>query len=439
MKPRRPSVPAVGLIGAAGLMVAAMVVPVAAHWDVRIGLAPLFAHWMPRVGPGSLIAVSLGLSAVGYAERLSQRLSWGRLVVASCLGTLVWAASLAWVDGGDGLRTHNDTDDMVRAARATTSVPHMLHDFVDRIPLGPNGWETHVAGHPAGALLLFVFLVRLGLGGSLAVGIFITLVASTIPAAVLTTLKALGAERHARSVAPFLCFTPAVIWEVVSADAIYACLAAWAIAALTLGAVRRSIAWCCVSGALFGVGVEMSYGLPLMATLAVAVLIIVRTHRPIGWSLAAALLVIAMMWLGGFSLWDAYPAIHQRYWAGVASQRPATYWLWGDLAALCFSAGPILGSCVASWIQTIRVAQRSSPEASLDSRVVVLLGGAALLSVIAADISLMSKAEVERIWLPFIPWLLTMCALLPQRWKRPALLLQVLSALLVQHLLLTGW
>ena len=44
---------------------------------------------------------------------------------------------------------------------------------------------------------------------------------------------------------------------------------------------------------------------------------------------------------------------------------------------------------------------------------VVLLAGAAVLCVLAADLSRMSKAEVERIWLPFVPWLLLSTALLP--------------------------
>ena len=38
--------------------------------------------------------------------------------------------------------------------------------------------------------------------------------------------------------------------------------------------------------------------------------------------------------------------------------------------------------------------------------------------VVVADLSLMSRAEVERIWLPFVPWLLVGCALLPDRWRR---------------------
>ena len=51
----------------------------------------------------------------------------------------------------------------------------------------------------------------------------------------------------------------------------------------------------------------------------------------------------------------------------------------------------------------------------------------------------MSKAEVERIWLPFVPWILLSCALLPERWRRAGLVLQLAVALAVEHLLNTGW
>ena len=51
----------------------------------------------------------------------------------------------------------------------------------------------------------------------------------------------------------------------------------------------------------------------------------------------------------------------------------------------------------------------------------------------------MSKAEVERIWLPFVPWLLLSTACLPPRWQRPMLGTQLVVALLVQHLVLTNW
>ena len=59
--------------------------------------------------------------------------------------------------------------------------------------------------------------------------------------------------------------------------------------------------------------------------------------------------------------------------------------------------------------------------------------------MLTATLSQMSRAEVERIWLPFVPWLLLSTALLPERWRRPALALQLVAALLLQTLLYTGW
>ncbi len=56
-----------------------------------------------------------------------------------------------------------------------------------------------------------------------------------------------------------------------------------------------------------------------------------------------------------------------------------------------------------------------------------------------ADLSQMSRAEVERIWLPFIPWMLVGTALLPPRWRRIGLGVQAGFAIVTQHLLATGW
>lgn len=430
--------PAVGLASAAALMAAATVVPVATGWDVRAGFGPLSAHWDPRVGAGTLVAVPLALAGVAYGCELSRRLRWHWLLVVGWLVGLAWLASLALVDGSSGLTTRFDTDDLMTTARQTSDIPRTLSEFVSRIPMDdPHSWPVHVAGHPPGALLFFVMLARLGLG-NLAVGIVVTLAASTIPLAVLSTLRTLGAEGAARSAAAFLVLAPAAIWEAVSADAVFAAVGAWALAVLALAAVRRSICWSLVAGLLFGACVLMSYGLPLLALLAIAVLVVARSYRPLPWVAAATVVVILVFWVLGFSLWDAYPALRQRYLDGIAGYRPAAYWVWGDLAALCFSAGPVVGAGVACWVSRLR-GERSMKGVSEAERAVFMLGGAATLAILVADLSLMSKAEVERIWLPFIPWLLILCALLPLAWRRRALAGQVVLALLVQHLLRTLW
>jgi hypothetical protein len=183
--------------------------------------------------------------------------------------------------------------------------------------------------------------------------------------------------------------------------------------------------------ALLGSCVMMSYGLPLLGVLAVAVLVVARSWFPLVPAAVAALAVVAVFALMGFSYLDAVPAIHDRYYEGVGGRRPWEYWIWGDLAALAFSAGPLVGAGLAQ-LAPARFADAGT-------RTVAWLAGAGAGMVLLANLSQLSRAEVERIWLPFVPWLLLSCALLPQRWRRRGLALQAVVALLVQHLLFTGW
>jgi hypothetical protein len=219
----------------------------------------------------------------------------------------------------------------------------------------------------------------------------------------------------------------------VSADAMFAAVGAWGIAALAAGAVRRSALWSLASGLLLGYAVMLSYGLPVLGLLAVAVLVVARTWRPLPWAVVAALAVVLAYAAFGFLWWEALPALHDRYWAGVARNRPGWYWWWGNLAALTFSAGPML------WVGFTALGRQARDIGVDAARVVRWLVAATAGMVLLADVSQMSKGEVERIWLPFVPWLLIACALLPERWRRAGIVLQVVLALAVQHLLFTGW
>ena len=68
-----------------------------------------------------------------------------------------------------------------------------------------------------------------------------------------------------------------------------------------------------------------------------------------------------------------------------------------------------------------------------------LLVLAALAAILFADLSMLSKAETERIWLPFTVWLTAAGALLPARTQRWWLGLNVIGALLLNHFILTNW
>ena len=77
------------------------------------------------------------------------------------------------------------------------------------------------------------------------------------------------------------------------------------------------------------------------APLVIAVLLAGRSWRPAArrsrWAHSCRSAVFAAL---GFRLWEAYPVLQDRYWAGIAAGRPAAYWFWGDLAALAIAAGP---------------------------------------------------------------------------------------------------
>jgi hypothetical protein len=423
-------------------MAAAVAVPAVSGWDVHVRwFPPLHAEWDPRVGVGTLPALVLGVLVTAYGTDLAQRLPWGRLLATTYAGGLAWMVSLGLVDGVGGLgRVLDHPYEYLRTARVTHDFPATLREYVDRIPYSaePDNWPVHVAGHPPGALGFFVALDRIGLGGWLAAGLVVTVLAASTAVAVLVTLRLLGAEALARRAAPFLVVGPAAIWQCVSADAVFAAVAAWGMAALAAAATARPgarrLGWSVVAGTLLGGCVMLSYGLPLLGLLAVAVLVAARSWRPLVPAALAAAAVVGAFAVAGFAWWEALPVLRERYWDGVASNRPPAYWMWGNLAALLFCTGPLSAAGVAHTLARVR-------DAVLDPgrRAVTLLVGAGVAMVLAADASQMSRAEVERIWLPFVPWLLVSCAVLPTRWRRRGLALQVVAALVVQHLLHPDW
>jgi hypothetical protein len=433
---------AIGLAVALALIALAMLFPVVSGLNVHVRwFPPLHAEWMPRVGPGTPAALILALLAARFAVDAAARLPWRALLAASFGMSLAWMLALATVDGWGGIGTILDTQyEYLRTAREVTDVGATLRDYVAHIPLDSvDNWPVHIAGHPPGALLFFVALVQLGLGSGLAAGLVVTVVAATTPAAVLLTLRRLGAEAGARRAVPFLAMGPAAIWMSVSADAMFGAVAAWGLCLLacaaTAGSRRTTAAWSVGAGLVLGYCVMLSYGLPLLGVLSVAILVIARRWQPLPWAVGAAIVVVLAFAVGGFAWWEAYPVLVDRYYAGVASNRPYTYWVWANLAALAFSAGPLVGSAIAAGLVRLR-AIRGAPATD---RVLILIVAGAILTVLLADLSGMSKAEVERIWLPFVPWLLVGTAFLTERWRRAGFAGQVGFALVVQHVLATGW
>ncbi|MBM6402269.1 hypothetical protein [Phycicoccus sonneratiae] len=435
-------------LGVAALLVlAATTLPHLLGVDVRAGSAPpLLADWAPRVGWATPVVLAVAaLTAWRGLHPALDRTSWPRLLVLSWVASLAWMVALALVDGPPGLgRILDHGTEYLQSARGIDDVGLMLREYVARIPLdAPDHWAVHLAGHPPGAVLMFVGLDRLGLGSWPAAGLVVVLVAATLPAAVATTLDRLGARPAARTALPFLAVGPAAVLMAVSADAVFATTAAWGAAALAAATVARTraarLGLGLVAGLLLGWCLMESYGLALLGVLALAVLLASPTAARTKLAVAAvggaaAVAVVLTFAALGFAWWEAYPVLHERYWAGIASSRPAWYWVFGNLAALLLVAGPALPAALGAGLPRLRaLAARSRPEP------VAALVAAGVAMVAVADLSLMSKAEVERIWLPFLPWMLLAVVWLPERWRRRALVGQAVAAVLLQHLVRTLW
>ncbi len=139
----------------------------------------------------------------------------------------------------------------------------------------------------------------------------------------------------------------------VSGDALFAAVGAWGLAALAMAATRRAtgpqVAWSVLAGLLLGYVVMMSYGLPLLGILCLAVLWLGGSWRPLPIAALAAVGVVLSFAVFGFHYWEALPELHDRYWEGVGGRRTPWYWMWGNLGAFLFSAGPMAGAGVA-WL-----------------------------------------------------------------------------------------
>jgi len=434
----------------ASVVIAALFVTVTIHFSavfdffVRDRWGPLWQNVEPRVSAMTPVSVVLAILLVGLAPH-AHRLSWRGLLATAFAANWVWTMVLALVDGRDGISaTFTRPGEYLADAREVTSMPGMVEDFIDRIPgTHPDNWSTHVAGHPPGALLFFVGLVRLGITDPFDVGLVALTIGTTAVVAVLVALRALAGEELARTVLPFLVVGPSAIWVAVSADAVFLAVTAWGIAALALAATAqhpsgwRSVAWALLAGLLLGLGIFLSYGLVLMGATAIAVLVAARNWRPLPWAVLAALAVTAAFALAGFAWWEAYPVLHDRYYAGIASERPYSYWVWGNIGAWLIGVGLAVAAGVAHAISVLR--RRGQEPIDAGRRAVLLLGGSGLACVLLATVSGMSKAEVERIWLPFSPWALCLMALLPVRDARLMLVLQAVLGLVTQHLLELYW
>jgi hypothetical protein len=359
------------------------------------------------------------------------------LVPGSAPAAALWAVALALSSGWHRLTeplsaVYEYPHDVARVGPLGT----FLSTFVDSVPAGsPDPWTTHVAGHPPGALLVFVLLDRIGLSGlGWAAVLCITGGALAVPA-VLVGIHAVAGEEPARAAAPFLVLAPVALWVATSADALFAGVAAWGIALVAAGAARapgragdlRVLG----GGLLLGAALFLSFGL---TALGLVVLAVVAAHRSrLGWSglvrvlavaAAGVLVVVAAFAVGGYWWLDGLAAVGDRVRSGPSyADRPLGFFVVADLAAAALALGPAAVAGLAS-LRRCRLA---------------LVPLTAFAGILLSDATGLVRGETERIWLPFYGWLLTATAFLPARGRRVWLALSAVLAIGIEVAVRTEW
>lgn len=367
----------------------------------RVGLRAPPLNATPDVDVTASLALAAIVGAVIAARgpRFAATLSWRWLLLAATASAAVWSVSVALVRG-----THRLTSGVVspneylHAVESIDSAGPFLRGFVDHIA----GYPVHVQGHPPGFVLLLHALDGVGLGGAHVVAAVCIVGGAAAVPAVLLAARAVAGEQPARRAAPFLVIAPASIWVATSADAFFAGVSAWAAALVVLGIMRPSPTgdrYALAGGALFGASAFLSYGLVLLGVGPFIVAVARRQVRPILIATMGAVPVFVAFAAAGFWWPTGLLATRERYFAGIASERPYLVFLVVNLAALAVALGPAIAPALAT----------------LRDRGVWLLVGGGLTMVVLADLSGMSKAEVERIWLPFVPWILVAGASLGRR------------------------
>ncbi len=356
---------------------------------VHISSPPLVGVPDVRIGRGLLPAIALALAAVRWAPLLAEQLRWRGLLVATWLAGVAWAVVLAASAGVGAIAAPLATRYEYLAAVPRVDTPaSFLAGFVAALPSYP----THVKGHPPGMVLVLWVLDGAGLGGAeAAAALVIGAGASAAPAA-LVALRAVAGEASARQAAPFVALTPAAVWIATSADALFAGVAACAIALAVLAfyadATGRALVLGLAGGVVLGGALMLSYGVAPLSAIVVVLAIARRGWRPLLAIAAGVGTVFAAFAMAGFWWFDGLTATRELYFGGNAALRPYAPFLLVSLAAFALAVGPAAAAGVAR----------------LRDRRVWLLVGAALVSLAAADVSGLSRGETERIWLIFVPW-----------------------------------
>lgn len=355
---------------------------------LHLGLdgAPFVGGWRWPVGAPLLLPI---LVATGIAVRgpaLAQRLRWPLVPAASGAAAAGWAVALAVTDGWSRLTAPVvRPQEYERFAAGIDDPGAFLRTFAERVP----DYPVHVRAHPPFATLVPWAMDHLGAAGA---GWFAALLIASwgvAIASVLVAVRAVAGEVAARRVAPALVLLPAAVWAATSSDAMFAGVFAVGVAVAVLGRRWQAVA----GGVVLAAGLMLTYGGAVLLVVPVVVHLRARRFGHVAAMAAAVAAVLVGGWAAtGFWWLDGLEATRRTYWDGVASVRPGLYLTAiGNPTALLVLIGP---AAVAGLVLALRARSWAT----------LVLPLAGLAAVTAANLSQLSRGEVERIWLLFAVW-----------------------------------
>ncbi len=412
------------------LVVASIAWPALSPLDESTGIAaaPFYGRWTWHAQLWLAPVAMAGALVIGFGPRLAGRLSARQLPVVTGAAATAWVTIVAAADGWSrvGAPLFGRHQYLPFATRLHPAA------FVDGFVGQAARLPTHVKGHPPGATLAFWFFDRIGLDTPALIGIAVAVAWGAGIGSIVWTVRDVGGAEAARHVAPFLVLLPAVVWAGTSADALFMGVSAVAIACLvaaTSRADRRAtVVVAAAGGLLFGIALHLTYG--VVPLLVVPLLVAHRRRRwsPLVVGAVGAGLVASAFVAAGFWWFDGLAATRGFYAEGLARVRPYGYFvLAGNLGAVAFAAGPAVAGGLGAMVER----SRRHPE--------LLIVAGAGIAMLTANLSGLSKGEVERIWLPFVPWLAVGVAALPSRRTRGWLAAQLALTLGLQAFLVTPW
>jgi methylthioxylose transferase len=416
-------------IGVGASTVAVGLLIKAATGGLGTPLPPFLIAWAPAVQPLALVSVTVLAGAALFAPRMMFSIRRPAVFVAAVYAlTLILALSLnlahdgprGWWSvfaGGPSGSRESAYEYLPGLHVLSRGVAYYIAHFTQLLRYLP----LHAQGNPPGPLVALHWL-GVTTPGALA-ALCIALGALTAPLA-YDLGRSVGGESRGRTAALLTAFTPSLmLFGVTSADYAFAALGMCTACLL----VRRSmsvLAIGCVVAALASFFSWLLLAIPAWAVL----LVLLRDGRRRalicagGCAIAITAFNVGLFAVLGYDPLAALRATGAVY-AHVSSARPYAFWVFGSPVAW----GVMVGVPTA-WF-ALRAVATSDPAAV-----------ALCIVIIVSAVLGFTKAETERIWLPFAPLAcVAAAAAIPPRAVGRALPLLALQALAVELLFITIW